>query len=576
MEVKKEKKIEKNSLFGLLGPYRGFILLLVGLAFFSNGLALWVPRIVSRAIDAFGLGQRDFGAMILEFILATVFIMIFSYLLNITQTVLSERVARDLRLRLSARIARHSHRSIQEFTTGKLLSILSSDVDAIKNFAGMAVSSIISSVLTIIGGSVLLLLIDWRLGLTVLAIIPVIGLIFFFIMSRVRVLFLRTRLIIDRLNQVINESILGAALIRVFNSQTTEKEKFQTVNTDARETGLKILNLFASMIPAVSFTANLATLAILALGGHFVISESLSLGDFVAFNSYVVILVFPIIMLGFISNFIAQAQISFARIKEVLDKDTESEEGSIKKMLTGSIEVRQLSLFYEKKPILKNLNFRILPGSRTAIVGPTAAGKTQLLYQLIGLSRPSAGEILYDGISAKELDQEDLHKQVGLVFQDSIIFNMSLRENIAFSSGVSEENLAKAIQTAELDDFVASLDSGLETVVSERGSSLSGGQKQRLMLARALAICPRILLLDDFTARVDNQTEKAIIENLRKNYPDLTLVSVTQKIINARDYDDIIVLMEGEIVAQGRHEELMKTSPEYIQIYESQQSTNED
>jgi ATP-binding cassette subfamily B protein len=161
-----------------------------------------------------------------------------------------------------------------------------------------------------------------------------------------------------------------------------------------------------------------------------------------------------------------------------------------------------------------------------------------------------------------------------VVFQDSIIFQLSIRENIAFSEEVTEADVQKAIETAELKDFIAELPDGLETIVSERGTSLSGGQKQRIMLARALALNPRVLLLDDFTARVDTQTEKNILSNIEKNYPNTTLISVTQKVAAIEHYDQIIVLMEGEVLATGTHEHLMETSPEYVQIYDSQQSTH--
>jgi ATP-binding cassette subfamily B protein len=182
--------------------------------------------------------------------------------------------------------------------------------------------------------------------------------------------------------------------------------------------------------------------------------------------------------------------------------------------------------------------------------------------------------VLYDGHDIESWDKENFHSQVGFVFQDSILFNMSIRENIAFSRQATDESLAKAIATAELKDFIDTLPGKLDTVVSERGTTLSGGQKQRLMLARALAINPKVLLLDDFTARVDSHTETRILENLRKNYPGITLISVTQKISTAALFDQIIVLMEGEIVASGVHDALMKESPEYVQIFDSQQSTS--
>ena len=227
-----------------------------------------------------------------------------------------------------------------------------------------------------------------------------------------------------------------------------------------------------------------------------------------------------------------------------------------------------------EKSILKDISFDVKAGSKTAIIGPTAAGKTQLLYLLIGLISPTSGVIEYDGRDIDSYDKESLHRQVGFVFQDSIMFNLSLRENIAFSSHVKDEDLEKAIDTAELHDFIDTLPNKLETIVSERGTSLSGGQKQRVMLARALALNPKVLLLDDFTARVDSGTEKKILNNIKKNYPNLTLISVTQKIAPIENYDQIILLMEGETLAKGVHKELIKNSMEYIQIYNSQQSTN--
>jgi ATP-binding cassette subfamily B protein len=224
--------------------------------------------------------------------------------------------------------------------------------------------------------------------------------------------------------------------------------------------------------------------------------------------------------------------------------------------------------------VLKDISFSIEPGSRTAIIGPTAAGKTQLLYLLTGLIKPAEGTVEFDGTQPGDYKKETFYKSVGIVFQDSVMFNMSLRENVSFSPTVTAESLQKAIQTAGLDEFVDTLPNKLETIVSERGTSLSGGQKQRIMLARALAVNPKILLLDDFTARVDQQTEQKILKRLEENYPGITLISVTQKINPVKDFDKIILLMEGEMIAAGKHDQLYASCPEYVQIYESQQSTS--
>jgi ATP-binding cassette subfamily B protein len=437
-----------------------------------------------------------------------------------------------------------------------------------------ALVSIISSVFTIVGASILLLTIDWKLALCVIAIIPIIGGTFAYVLKKVRALFGKSREVIDWLNKVINESILGSALIRVINSQALEFDKFLKANEQAKDIGLSILRLFAGLIPVITFTANIATLSILALGGHFIIAGTMSLGDFAAFNSYLFQLIFPILIIGFMSNIIAQATASFTRINTVLLAQDTSEKGTQVETLKGGIELKDVFLLYGQKPALKNVSFIVKPGSKIAVIGPTAAGKSQLLYLLTGLIKLTGGEILFDGVAIADYDSETFHSQVGFVFQDSIIFNMSIRENIAFSDTVTDESLQKAIETAELKGFIDSLPQGLSTIVSERGSSLSGGQKQRIMLARALAINPKVLLLDDFTARVDTSTENKILANVQKNYPGLTLISVTQKIASVEHYDQIILMMQGEIVATGRHEELMHNSPEYVQIFDSQQSTS--
>ena len=571
-DVQKQKS-NKPNLFGLLTPYRSLIIPLVLLALLSNGLTLWLPRLLSHGIDGY-FRDGSLDTILWEFGIAAAAIFILVYLQSILQTYASERVARDLRNELSDKIATHSFAEVQQTTPAKLLTNLTSDIDSIKNFVSQAVVSIVSSLFLILGGSFLLISTNWKLGLSVLVILPIIGVTFFVILGKVRTLFTETREVIDWLNKVINESIIGAPLIRVLNSQNMEHEKFSEANAKAKEVGISILKLFSAMIPIVTFAANLAVLIILVLGGKFVIAGTMSLGEFASFNSYLTILIFPIFILGFVSSIIAQAQASYERIFAVLSLPKQKDDGTRTTALEGSIQIEKVSLLFGEKAALKDVSLSIEPGSRVAIIGPTAAGKTQLLNLLVGLLEPTSGEIKYDHHNINEYQRENLYKQVGLVFQDSIIFNISLRENVAFNTEVKKEDLEKAISTAELADFIGELPQGLDTVVSERGTSLSGGQKQRIMLARALAINPKVLLLDDITARVDTNTEKKILENVAKNYPGLTLVSVTQKIASVEDYDQIVVLMEGELVATGTHEELMDTSPEYVQIYNSQQSTN--
>lgn len=572
MEVKASPA--RDSIFGFLKSYSLIITGLIVLTILANGLWLVVPKIVSFAIDSFTAGTFDLNLILMEFLGVSFLVFALTYGQSVAQTYASERVARDLRAEIIAKISEQDYAFIERATPSKLLTNLTSDVDAIKTFVSQAIASIVSSLFLIIGSSVLLLLINWRLALAVLLIVPIIGVTFSFIFKKVSRLFKMSQETVDWLNKVINESILGSSLIRLLNSQIPEYNKFIAASTRSKEIGLSILSLFATLIPIITFTSNIAMLIILMLGGHFVIAGSMSLGDFAAFNGYLSILIFPIIIIGFMSNVIAQATTSYGRILEVLKAPDRKEWGGTVSELGGDIEVKNVSLAFGEKTVLKDISFRVSPKSKTAIMGPTAAGKTQLFYLLTWLLEPTSGTIKYDETDIGALDKVSFHSQIWLVFQDSIIFNLTLRENIAFSNTVDDKSLEKAIDTSELREFIDSLPDGLNTVVSERGSSLSGWQKQRIMLARALALDPKVLLLDDFTARLDITTERKILENVRSNYPEITLVSITEKIAAIEDYDQIILLMEGEVLAIGTHNELMASSPEYVQIFNSQQSTN--
>ncbi|MDX8339088.1 ABC transporter ATP-binding protein [Draconibacterium sp. IB214405] len=564
----------RGGLFRVLGPYKLLVTSLTLMALAGSGINLFIPRIIARGIDSFTANEFDATTVITEFMIAAFGIFLFTFLQGVIQTLAAEKVAKDLRNKLADKISQQSYSFVLKANPSKLLTNMTSDMDSVKMFVSQAFVSIISSLFVIVGVAVLLISINWELALAVLTIVPILSVAFYIVFKKVKVLFKRSREVIDALNRVINESILGSALIRVLNSQQAEILKFAEKNVESRDLGLAIVRLFSALIPIVTFVASLAIVIILALGGHYVVIGSLSLGNFAAFNSYVVMLIFPVMMIGFMSNIIASATASHNRIMQVLDADPPKDRGTITSAIEGNIKLENIKLSYDKKPVLKDISLEIKAGSKTAIIGPTAAGKSQLLYLLTNLIPPESGKITIDNVEAKDYASEVLNRQVAFVFQDNVIFNLSLKENVAFNDKVSEEDMQKAIETAELLEFTNSLPDKLETIASERGTSLSGGQKQRIMLARALALNPKVLLLDDFTSRVDRKTEDKILANIHKNYPDLTLVSVTQKIAPVKNFDQIILLMEGEIVASGKHDYLKDHSPEYIQIYNSQKSTN--
>lgn len=571
----KQTDEDRAKLFGILAPYKGFVAMLVLLAMAASSINLAIPKIIASAIDAFTANSFDTRKVVIQFLVAASAIFIMTLLQGVLQTYTAERVARDLRNKIIDKLSIQSFSFIQESNPSKLLTNLTSDMNSVKTFVAQAFVAIISSLFIIIGVTVLMLMINWKLALAVLGIVPIIGFAFFTIFRKARVIFKKSRKVIDALNKVINESILGSALIRVLNSQQPENQKFLEKNMESRNLGLSIVRLFSILVPSIMFVSNLAVVVILALGGHFVVMDTLTIGNFAAFNSYVVMLVFPVMTIGFMSNVIASAMASNDRVQAVLSTPPPRETGTLESDIEGNIELKDVTLTYEEKPVLKDVSFRVKAGSKTAIIGPTAAGKSQLLYLLTNLISTDSGTVEVDGVPIDKYTSKTFYKDVALVFQDSVIFNLSLRKNIAFSNSVTDEALHKAVETAELSNFIESLPNKLETIVSERGSSLSGGQKQRIMLARALTLNPRILLLDDFTARVDQKTEDKILANIQKNYPNLTLISITQKIEPVIDFDQILLLMSGEIIATGKHNELMKSSPEYIQIYKSQQSTEQ-
>ena len=368
---------KKPGILSLLKPYSGIVILLIVFTLLSNGINLWIPKLISSGIDAFGTGQFSYNNIIVQFLAAIISIFLFTYVQSIMQTYASERVARDLRTKLSYKISTQSYAFIQDANPSKLLTNLTADVDSIKLFISQAIVSIISSVFIIVGASILLITINWKLALCVIAIIPIIGITFFIVLKKVRALFIQSRAVIDLLNKVINESILGAAIIRVVNAQQSEYNKFLEANTRARDFGLAILKLFAGLIPVITFTSNIAALTILALGGHFVINDTMSLGDFAAFNSYLSMLIFPILVIGFMSNVIAQATASYQRISTVIESPDLPETGTIAKELKGAISLQNVNVLYGQTPVLNDVSFNVEPGSRIAVIGPTAAGKTQ-------------------------------------------------------------------------------------------------------------------------------------------------------------------------------------------------------
>ena len=566
------KIIKKSTIIGTI------IVLVFSLA--GNLLALALPRVAADELNKLFTGSSNldnFAAIYLVLILA---ILVCAVAVTVVSNIVTENFAASIRTRIINKVSLLTYKSVNEITSSKLLTNLTSDVDAVKSLFNQGIITIFSSLVLLVGASIAMLSINSDLGLIVMAVIPALLISFGIIFSFIGKYFDQAQKNLDKLNKVINENIVGASLTKVLNSGNTEIGKFSIINGINRAVGIQITKGFAGLIPVITILANLALLAVVYFGGQRVIdfistmgAEGMSPGDYTAFFSYVGTFIGPILFLGFTATTIARSVASIKRIKETLDSKEKVSTGKTKLNIKGEIKFENVSFEINNKMILKDISFSIKPGTKNAIVGPTAAGKTQVFNILAGLQDATQGKITIDGTDINEIETANYYSQVALVFQDSVIFNTTIKENILFNTELSEENLDKAIKAAELGDFVAAQDNKENTIISERGSSLSGGQKQRLTLARALAIDPKILLLDDFTARVDIKTEKSIISNLEKYYPKVTLLSITQKIESIKDYDQILLIMEGELLAKGTHKELLEKSFEYQQIFNSQQTT---
>lgn len=572
-----DKKVEKNKNLGsFLLRYKYSIAILLIFTLANNGSALIIPRLASSIIDSYTNNTFNQQDVISIFVPIATLIFIFAIVQTALSMVVAEKIGRDLRESIINKVSKQTYTFVNKITPERILTNITSDVNVMKEFISQGVVLIFTAIVLLIGSCIALLSINSQLAIPIILSLPVLFFVFMFIFSKINKFFEISQKNIDKLNQVIGETVVGASLIRVLNSRKEEEGKFRDINGYSRETGIKILTLFATLLPIITFLANLIVLFILFRGGNQVIDGELSYGELIAFNTYVDLLITPIFIIGFVSGTIFRAFTSFGRISEVINSKVDTNDGELDIKISGDIEMSEVELRIEDKLLLNDIKIKIKSNTRTAIIGPTGSGKTQLFNLITGLLKPTRGKIMIDG---KELDQfksETLFSQIGLVFQDSIIFNTTILENLNFGDKYNEKDLEKALKTAEIYDFIQTLPEKLETKITERGSNLSGGQKQRLTLARALILNPRILLLDDFTARVDRKTEMSILKNLRENYPETTIIMVSQKIEPVKDFDQIVLLMDGEILASGKHEQLLENSVEYKLIFDSQQTTNNE
>jgi ABC-type multidrug transport system fused ATPase/permease subunit len=560
-------------LLGFLRPYKRSLAISILLAIAAQGGQLGIPRLIGAGIDGLRRGNHE---RLWLFVGIIVGVGILRALLMAGRRLISGRQALgvefDMRNQLYARLVRLSFGFYDRHQTGQLMSRATVDLTNVRFFLGYGLIFFFQHVFTVVGAAALIFLVDWRLALISFAIAPLVAATAYRY-SRVSHPVLRdVQQRMADVATVTEENIVGVHVVKAFARERAEEDKFTHRSERVFRQSLRANRLQALHVPLMSFLPMLAQAAVLLVGGRMVVNGSLSIGTFVTFNLWLVLMVFPLRMLG---TWIGQAQRATAsgeRILEVIDEpeDVVSPPGARSLPAgDGHIRLEDVSFAYEPgRPVLEHVELDLEPGRTVALIGQTGSGKTTLASLVPRFYDVTAGRVLVDGIDVRELDLASLRSSIGVIAQDPFLFSASVRENIAFGRpDVSEVEVRRAARLAQADEFIERLPDGYDTVIGERGVTLSGGQRQRIAIARALLVDPRILILDDATASVDATTEARIRVGLREAMRARTTIIIAHRLSTIALADEIVVLDGGSIVARGTQTELYETSAVYREIH---------
>ena len=581
--IPKSNKISIQSIFADNKIW--FLMILINLGFITF-LSLSIPDYTSKFINIFSKkDDGDFNAKITVIALLVVFVFVFESLQVYISAKLRENIGSQVRSKLINKVVDLNYTEVNDFGTGQAITLFGSDVETIKNtMAGDIVLSI-KALMLFIGAIVFLLIANWQIALIAVCSIPIIMYAFFLIFKKVVKYFSMSQVIQSKLNSTISQNIFAHNLIRVQNSQGWENNKFSQDITESQSISFKIIGAFSTLIPIINTIAGISGFVILYFSGVLFLANQIKLGDINSYLSYYALLIAPIFIIGFNSQAIARIITSLKRVNSYLssgtvnnleEKKINDNETVVSPELIDKIVFNNVCLSFKTKSedgstvdkeVLKDISFTIKAGQSSAILGPTGGGKSLIVSLATSLLKPTSGSITINDVATTNEQVSSLVKNIATVYQESLIFNDTLEYNILLGRKYDKEQLELAIQTAEINELFGV---GHDSEASELGGNLSGGQKQRLTLARALYGNPEILLLDDFVARIDSNTRDKIFDNLARNYPNITTLIVTQSIDTIKNCDNIVVIMEGELIAQGTHLELLENSDDYQIIFNSQ------
>jgi len=540
---------------------------------------LITPRFLGWGVDGLKSGKFSFKEILLYSLILIFFAIltaIFRYFWRMLIIATSRRIETKIREKYFQHLQKLSINYFNYHKTGELMALATNDLNAIRELLGFGVVMFFDSLFLGIISLIFLISINFQLTLFLLIPLSLISLSISFFGKVTHKRFKHVQEGFAQLTDKVEETIAGIRVVKAYVQEEGELKKFLQKAEDYLRRNINLVKVWGFMFPSIEFLAYICILIIFYFGGWAVLKGEISLGDFIAFNGYIGLLIWPMIAIGQIVNVFQRGKASLERINEVFDeipeiKDSKDKVNILK--LKGKIVFKNVYFSYPKSKswILEDISFRILPGEFLGITGPVGSGKTTLVSLIPRLFDISKGEIFIDDIQIKKIPLEVLRKNIGFVPQDSFLFSDTIANNIRFGNPhISNEKIKELIKIVALEEDLKEFPNGLDTIVGERGVTLSGGQKQRICLARALAIDPPILILDDALSAVDVSTEKEILNNLRELRRNKTFIFIAQRVSVIQEADEIIVIKEGKIIERGTHKELIKIGGLYASLYEKQ------
>ena len=552
------------------------LVLLTTLVFFD----LSIPRLIQRIIDL-GINEQN-QTVVIQTSLIMLGISLLSTLIaignNITSVQVAESVGRDLRDAIFSKIQSFSYGNLDRMKTGQLIVRLTSDSQAVQRVVQISLRIGTRAPLLMIGSLILMFNTSPQLALTIIPLLLITSVVIVFFVSRMEPLFLSVQQRLDRLNNVLQENISGVRVVKAFVRTNFENQRFESANESYTDHSVRVMRFMSIMSPALTVFVNIGMVIVIWVGGLEVIHGTMTVGQIVAFTNYLLTTMTPLVMMTQLSQTWANGIASATRVNQVLDvtPDVLDQPEAIKLPANtpGKVVFENVSFHYNgssDEPVLNDVDLVAEPDETVAILGATGSGKSSLINLIPRFYDVSSGRVTIDGIDIRQLQQDSLLENIGVVPQESVLFSGTVKDNIRYGRPeATDEEVIAAANAAQANDFILELPQGYDTHVEQRGTNFSGGQKQRLAIARAILLKPRVLILDDSTSSVDVETETRIQEALESQQYKHTSFVVAQRISTVLNADKIIVMDQGRVVALGTHKELMKSSRIYQEIYASQ------